>query len=648
MDDLIKEAREAIALSHEFDRDNRREAMEDLRFIAGFQWSDAAKAERAGRPMITINRSSQFLRQVANPIRQNMPTIKVETDNDDSSDMAEIANGMLRRIQYNSSASHVYAMATEHMVGCGIGWFRVVQDYIDQESFEQELLVKRIYNPLSVYPDPSSKEPDRSDMNWCVVSEMLPRSAFEKKYPGKKSQGIDSTTDRAGHVISWGSSDYVRIAEFWRRKPVKKQLAQFANGTVHELTEDGAKQLRDLINAGIVVAERKVDGFETEMVLLSGVEQLEETYECPCKWIPVVPVIGNEIPIEQGTYRHGLIRFQREPQQLHNYFMSVAAESLGQQPKVPYMVTAKMVEKYRSVWDNANKRATPYLPYDPDPAAPGMKPDRVEPPPLPAGLIQMAQMLSDDMKAATGVYDAALGARSNETSGVAIGQRVEQGQQATFHFVDNLEHSLEHLGRVLLNMMPKVYDTERSIRIMSEDDTEQAVTINKTVAQFGDMPLRVNDVSKMKFNSVRVVLGPSYASRRQEAVNQMVQLASSVPAVGELGADIIVRNMDFDGSEELAERLKAANPIVQQMRQAEQGPQADPMAELQMQGAAQMMNSELESANAKTEQERAKAAQEAARVEGVQLDNALKVKKLREPPPRPGNGANAGQRAPAN
>ena len=182
MEDIVKEAREAIEISADFDRDNRKEAMEDLRFTAGFQWSDAARAERKDRPMITINRSSQFLRQVSNPIRQNMPTLKVEPDGNEDSDMAEIANGLFRRIQYNSSASHVYANAVEHMVACGIGWFRILSDYTDDDSFDQEIMIKRIFNPLSVFPDPSDLEPARDKMNWCLVSEMWPKAAFEKRY----------------------------------------------------------------------------------------------------------------------------------------------------------------------------------------------------------------------------------------------------------------------------------------------------------------------------------------------------------------------------------------------------------------------------------------------------------------------------------
>lgn len=647
-EDIVKEAREAIEASYSFDRDNRREAMEDLRFVAGFQWTDEEIAERTGRPRITINRSSQFLRQVSNPIRQNMPTIKVEPDSDEDLEMGEIANGLLRRIQYNSSASHVYATAVEHMVACGIGWFRAVNDYIDPESFDQEILIKRIFNPLSVYPDPSALEPDRSDMNWTVVSELMPIQAFKKKWPAMSVTGMDAPSS-GENTINWGQGDYVRVAEYWRRIPVKRTLIRLSDGSISDAASFTKGSLERLKFLGLIAGSRESLSHKVEMTLVSGVDQLEETYECPCQWIPIIPVIGSEIPLENGVYRHGLIRFQREPQRLHNYFMSVAAETLGQQPKAPYAVTAKMIAKYKSIWDNAGRKPTPYLPYDVDPDAPQSRPERIAPPPVPVGLVQMAQMLSDDMKATTGIYDAALGNKSNETSGVAIGARVEQGNQATFHFADNLEHGLEHLGRVVLDMVPKVYDTQRTLRLMSHDDTETEVTVNApSVAYAGDgrpQQVLVNDLTKMKFKSVRVVMGANFATQRAETAQNMIQLVQALPIVQEIGSDMVIKSQTFEGADDLAKRLKAfinaKYPGVIQEQDANGQPapmpgqqQPDPLQQMQMEGQAEMMKSEVVASRAKAEQEQAKAAQETHRVDGVQLDNALKLKKLREVPPQ--------------
>lgn len=659
MDDIVKEAREAIQLSYDFDRDNRREAMEDLRFVAGFQWSDAARQERVGRPLITINRSSQFLRQVSNPIRQNMPTIKVEPDSDEDLNMAQIANGLLRRIQYNSSASHVYAAAVEHMVACGIGWFRVVTDYVDKESFDQELLIKRVFNPLSVYPDPSSLEPDRSNMNWCVVSEVMPLAAFKKKYPKAAQQAVDQPSQGQNGSVTWGQSgDNMRVAEYWRRTETPITLLRLTNGETQDASTFTKRGLEYLKFNGLIAGERKSSKYTVKMHLVSGAEELEDPYECPCQWIPVIPVIGSEIPLEAGIYRHGLIRFQREPQQLHNYFMSVAAEALGQQPKAPMAVTPNQIKGFKNVWDNANRIATPYLPYNPDPQAPG-PPKRIEPAPLPAGLIQMAQMLAEDMKATTGIYDAALGNRSNETSGVAIGARVEQGNQATFHFGDNLEHGLEHLGRVLLDMIPNVYDTQRTLRLLGEDDTEQEVQVNAPAYDYEEGgPVVVNDLSEMAFKSVRVIMGPSFATKRAETAQNLIQLVQASPLIQEVGMDMVVKAQDFDGAEEMAKRLKAFTelkyPGVTQPQENGEGgqmmpqqPPVDPrqeqMAEMQMQGQQQAMEFELQGAQAKTAAEQARAQQAGYAAEGEALKNALLVKKLREPSPRPSQGSD-GQR----
>jgi Phage P22-like portal protein len=659
--DIVREAREALELSYQFDRDNRKEAVEDLRFVAGFQWSDSARQERQGRPLITINRSGQFIRQVANPIRQNMPTIKVEPDGDDQKEMAEVVNGIIRRIQYNSSASHVYANAVEHMVACGIGWFRVCQDYTDDNSFNQEILIKRVFNPLSVYPDPSSLEPDRSDMNWCLVAEDWPIEAFKKKWPGKDKVSVDLPNNgSAQQAISWGSADTVKVAEYWRRKKGSKSVVQLSTGHVLDASHlDGpmGEQIRPH-----VVNQRAVETSTVEMIMVSGAEILEEPYQCPCKWIPVIPVIGAEIPIEQGTYRHGLIRFQREPQQLHNYFMSVAAESLGQQPKAPYLITPKQLGKFKALWDNANRSPTPYLPYEPDPQVPGGQPTRISPPPLPAGLIQMAQMLSDDMKATTGIYDAALGNQSNETSGVAINQRVQQGDQATFHYVDNLEHGLEHLGRVLLDMIPKVYDNERSMRIKGDGAAkEKTIQINKPVMNYDGQSMIHNDMSQMSFNAVRVVLGQNFASRKQQTSQTLIGLIQAMPQIGMVAGDIIAKNLDIDQADELAERLHTLlPPQIQQLEQQNSGqpppPPAPPSPEQQaaaqeqqaqqqamqqaQQAHEQSLQLEQQAGQFKLQQEANKAAQaqQAAQTEHFKTQEAyfkaaMAKKKLTEPPP---------------
>jgi hypothetical protein len=337
---------------------------------------------------------------------------------------------------------------------------------------------------------------------------------------------------------------------------------------------------------------------------------------------------------------------------------------MGQQPKTPYLLTPKQIGKFKSLWDTANTSPRPYLLYEPDTNVPGGQPTRVVPPPLPAGLVQFAQMMVDEQKAATGLYDASLGAQSNETSGVAIGARVEQGNEATFHFSDNLEHSLEHLGRVLLDMIPKVYDNQRTMRLKADDDTEKSVTINQPTIGYDGQDMVHNDLTRMDFKSVRVVMGPSYASRRQQDVQLLTQLAQSFPPSGPLVAPLVAKNLDIDGADKLAAQLNAMlPPAIQQIGggggqpgqpdgQPAGPPPPDPAQqaqEVQAQAQQQVMSNEVQASQFKTAQESAKAQAAAQAIQTEQaktraaiLDGELKLKKLREPPPTPRSEANAG------
>lgn len=626
-DQICSELRQAVYESWSYNRDNRREALEDLRFVAGFQWSDAARAARQGRPMMTINRSVQFVRQVANPIRQNMPVIKV-TPVDDKSDpvLADIYNGILRQIQYQSSATHVYASTVEHSVACGIGWFRIATDYASDEGWDQELMIKRIANPLSVYEDPAAVEPDRSDMGWAVVSEMMPVSTFKARYPGASIAGVDSPLDSTtqSHLI-WNTGEQIRIAEYWKRSPEKRMVLLLNNGA----TVDPATFPEALIRHVGVARQREVTTHKVTCVKCSGTEQLEESTEWAGTFIPLVPVIGSEIPQERGVYRHGLIRFQREPQQMHNLFMSVAVETLGQAPKAPYLVTADMIGPYKNMWDTANLHARPYLLYKPDETDPSRRPERLAPPEFPQGLVEMANLMAEDMKATTGIYDSSLGNRSNETSGVAIGQRVQQGDNANAHYLDNLEHALDHAGRILVEMIPKIYDTQRTLRIVGEDGVEKWAQINAVAYGINGMPQLVNDLSAARFD-VHVTIGKNYASRKQAALDTLMQFIQQFPPAAQVTGDLIAKNLDVEFADQLSERLKVLlPPQILQEENPQQGPPPGPPPPDPMQAHAQQL--QIAAAEADTRAKMAQADEAETRAQGVMLDNLLKRKKLAEP-----------------
>lgn len=566
-DQIVKEVQERIQEAWDHDRDNRNEAATDLAMLAGIgHWPEEAKTARKDRPMLTINRLPQFVRQVTNSIRQSDLSIKAQpVDSGPDTLLAKIYNGLIKQIQYRSSAEHVYAASVEGQAACGIGWFRILTEYVE-DGFDQEIRIKRIHNPLSVYCDPAAIESDRSDAKWMIVTEMIPRESFKAQYPKAREVEVDAP-DEDSPTLWWGTTDSVRIAEYWRKVPVKRRIAQLPSGEVIDITDMGEAQ------AGMlgITRTRESMGWKVEQYMVSGSEVLS-TSEWAGKYIPIVPVIGAEIPVKDRIYRYGVIRFAREPQQLYNYYRSAVAEAIALAPKAPYLATPKQIGAYKGLWDKANTSSRPYLLYDPDPNAPGVAPKREMPPDMPVALFQEANVAAEDMKATTGIYDAGLGARSNETSGRAILARESQGDTANYHFADNFKRSLEHAGRILLDLIPKIYDNERAIRIAGDTgaDEEQLVPINVVMMGVDGQPVVYNDLSAAKFD-IRVSVGPNFASKRQEAAEAMMEFVRVYPDAAPVFSDLMVKNMDWPGAEDIAKRLKALVPP-----QALQDPDAPP------------------------------------------------------------------------
>lgn len=610
-DVIVNEARERIEDSWTNDRDNRNDAASDLAFLAGDQWPHDVRREReaAQRPMLTINRLPQFVRQVTNDIRQAEFSIKVAPE-DDGSDpkLARIYDGLIRQIQYQSSARHVFSMAAEHQASCGIGWFRICTEYPDDTAFDQEIRIKGIRNPLSVYDDPGAVEPDRSDAMWRAVVEVWPKKAFQQKYPKAAEVSVDVPNGENNHMAAffWSTSDTVRIAEYWRKVPVKKTIALLQNGETVDITGKGEAELA----YWPIVRTREVDSHRIESYIVSGSEVLSGPHDWPGSMIPIVPVIGGEFPLDQRTYRYGVIRFARDPQQLYNFYRTATAEAIALAPKAPYVATPDMIGPFKAMWDNASRSNSAYLLYKPDPQAPGARPQREAPPALPAALMQEAQVASEDMKGVTGIYDAALGRQSNETSGIAIGRRQMESDVANYHFADNLQRALDYAGRILIDLIPKVYDNERVIRLMGDTDDaqEEFVPINRVVMGMDGVPIIMNDLSAARFD-VRVKVGKSYTTRRAEAADSLLQFVGAVPAAGQVAGDLIAKNFDWPGADELAKRLRNLVPpqVLADPDKPETQPPPDPIAmqmqALQMEGAqaeVAKLHAEIENKRADT------------------------------------------------
>jgi hypothetical protein len=619
---IVKEARERLEASWQADKDNRQEAATDLKFLAGDQWPEHVRKEREaeGRPILTINALPQFLRQVTNPIREADLSIKTApVDGNSDPKVAKIYDGLLKQIQYQSSAKAVYAQAAEHQSACGIGWWQIVTQYVDDTVFDQEIRIEAIQSPLSVYDDPAAVKPDRSDSMWRLITQMIPVKSFEAKYPKAAKAAVDKPSDGAESTLFWSDNDMVRVAHYWRKVPEKKTLGMLQTGETIDVT-GMSKVVKTAMG---VVKERECESYRVEMHVVSGQEVLEGPYEWPGKFLPQIPVIGSEIPVEKGVYRYGVIRFARDPQQLYNFNRTGAAESMALAPKAPFVATADQIKGREQDWYTANVKNRSVLVYNADAKAPG-PPQRVPAPEPPVAYVQEALAAAEDMKRTTGIYDASLGSKSNEQSGIAINQRQIQGDTANYHYGDNLQRSLEHCGRVLIDLIPKVYDNERVIRILGEDDQEDFVPINQVVMGQDGMPVMVNDLSVGRFD-IRVRIGRSADSKRLETADALFNFAKAFPDAAPLIADLVAKNSDWPGADEIAKRLR--NMIPPQALVDPDDPNAPPAPDPTQDPGFQLEAAEKQ---AKTEQSLAAARKSNADAEGKEIENALTVQQANQ------------------
>jgi len=576
---LLRTAREQFEAAVDFDRDNRDEALDDLKFMAGEQWPSEVESARKSdnRPCLTINRLPQFVRQVTGDMKQNRPAIRVRPADDDADDeTAEILTGLIRHIEQSSSATRHYTRAGAHSVECGIGHFRIATRYVDETSDEQELAVELIRDPLSVYWDPDAAEETREDARYCFVTQWYSKAAFEAEWPDAVPTNWEAANGDAWS--GWIEGERVRVAEYWCKKKRKVWIAEDGQ----EMT--GGEMLRVYKDIGGQVRRREVT--EVVQYIMSGDALLEPPTPFPGKRIPIIPVIGEEIQVGDRTVRHGLIRHAKDAQRMYNYSRTAQAEAGALQPRAPYIATRRMIEGYEAIWQASNTKNYPILPYNPDPDAPGAMPQRIAPPMASQAWSQEVGLAAEDMKATTGIYDAGLGNRSNETSGVAIRQRQMESDTGTFTFIDNLARSIEYAGKLMVEIIPIIYDTDRVIRVLGEDDSESTARINAVI----DPPdERSYGFDTGKYDVV-VDVGPAYQTRRQEAADSMQQFIQSMPQMGAYIADLYVQAQDWPDKDPIKDRIRKlmaqTNPGILTQEEMPEDMQQQPQQEHQPDPAA--------------------------------------------------------------
>ncbi len=578
--DLLKDALEAFDKAAEHDDHNRKAFEDDIDFaLLENQWPERVRRDREidGRPCLTVNKLAAMGRQIVNDARRNKPGITVHpVDSDGDPETAEIINGLIRNIEQSSNSEVAYDTALEHAVFGGFGYFRINTQYSTDDTFDQDIVIERISNPLSVYPDCYATGADSADWNWCFVTDQMTKAQFKRQYPGAEQVDWKGEAWR-GMSSPWLDGDFVQVAEYWVRDKVKRTILLLSDQTVIE-TDDYERNKPAFDAIGVsVVGQRDVASHQVRQHIMSGAEVLE-TVEWAGKYIPIVPVYGSEVVLKGKRHFRSLIRGAKDAQRMFNYWRTSSTELVALAPKAPFIGRKGAFETDAQKWATANTQTHAFIEYD------GPEPPMRQPfAGVPAGALQEALNSSDDIKTVLGMYDASLGARSNETSGKAIIARQMEADNATFHFIDNLSRAIRHAGRILIDLIPEVYSVPRTIRVLGMDDKPEVKTVNQPVQEREENPLtgeieevtKIYDLTSGRYD-LTVSAGPSFASLRQEAASQMIELIRAYPDAAPVIGDLLVKNLDWPGADEIAERLSKA---MGQASEGEEGPQGpDPQA----------------------------------------------------------------------
>jgi len=539
------------------------------------------------RPCLTINKLPQHVRLVTNEQRQNRPQGKViPADENADPAVAEVFDGIIKHIEYLSDADVAYDTACDNQVVYGEGYIRLITEYCREDTFDQDIKIVRVRNSFSVYMDPMIQDPCGSDAEWCFITEDIAKSEYERLYPDATpistmmAQGVGDQS-----LSMWLTQETIRIAEYFYVEHKKATLNLYPdNITAFDGTPDD-KRLKAIY--GKPLRSRKSDRRQVKWVKTNGYEILEER-DWAGKWIPVVRVIGNEFEVDGQLYISGLVRNAKDAQRMYNYWVSQEAEMLALAPKAPFIGYGGQFEGYEMQWKTANTNNWPYLEVNPDvtdgAGSPLPLPERAQPPLAQTGLIQAKMGAGEDIKATTGQYDSSIGATSNERTGRAILARERQGDTSTFHYVDNMSRAVRYITRQMVDLIPKIYDTQRVARIVGIDGEVGMVKINpmqpEPVRIIKD-PITGETIDKI-YNpnvgiyDVMVTTGPSYMTKRQEAMDAMSMILQSNPQLWTVAGDLFIKNMDWPGAQEMAARFaKILDPKV--LENSDESPEAQMM-----------------------------------------------------------------------
>lgn len=613
MDPVVAEAKKRFERGMKWEASARNRWVNDWKFAEAdsdnfWQWPSEIRRNRdvEAKPCLTVNKVRQHNLQIINDCRQNKPGIKVSpVGNGATYEAAQVINNLFRRIESQSVASSAYNVATGFQVKSGLGYCRVATRYVDDMSFDQEIFIDPVPDPLTVLMDPDITQVDGRDARWAFVFEDVPRDEFNVLYPEYKDHPVPPG-GALGQETDWINHDKVRVAEYFRKVETWDVLYSCVlPGSSERITlqksqmEEFTPEQRKLIVEGPGTQTRDVMKAEIWWYKIIG-EEIKEELLWPGKYIPIARLVGEEGVIEGLMDRKGHTRALKDPQRMYNYWASKAAEFAALQSQSPFTAPQAAIEGLETYWETANTENHSILPWNhlDDDGNPIPEPKRQSPPMVSEAFLTGMKTSGEELMLASGQYQSSMGATSNERSGKAINERQRQGDNSTYHYIDNQALMIKFLADICLDLFPKIYDTKRLMRIQAEDGEDFELVLDpqaksaheKELDHLGKVVRRVLNLTMGNYEVIPDI-GPAYGSRRQEAFNAFSLIMAENPAMASLVGDLYFKSGDFPLADEAAARLRRMAPP----QALGQGPsQAEQQLQQQLQQTTAMLHASMD------------------------------------------------------
>lgn len=636
--DLLQEISKNIDTWYRAYNINLRNFRDDVNFLFIDQWdaSDRNEFKRLQKPMLTFNKIYDFFKKVVGEQRQNTPNLEVRCLTGDSSQEAiKLRADIVRQIAYDSKSDIVYQTAFENALAGGFGGIRVLTDYTTPKSYEQKIFLRRIDNPERLFFDPNAKEPTKHDGNYCGYYDIMGKEEFKEQYPDveyPKSFPLHSEIKE----FYWGDKNTISVVEYYKKEWFSFSVHQLSNGKtvtdkeyrkIKEQYEE-MSQLEDVegIDQPIVLPEiiktRRSRDYKI-MCYKAIYGQIVEKYKWPSKYFPIIFCPGDVHNIEGEERTISFVRFVRDAQRFLNYTGSEIAQAIKNSRREQFLVTPDNIsgEGLIDIWRNPSNQQGALVAV-PDKITKQM-PIKLPPSEIPQTLLQQYQRAESDIQSVLGYYEANRGAQGQELSGVALRERQRTGNMGVAVFFDNLNRAIEQTGRVILSLLPEIYDTERRISLQAPNGENQDVFINRKIAG-GQAE---NDVTKGDYDVI-IKDGPSFAVQKEEALKILVEMVKVNPQTFPLVADLIASSIDIENSPQLVERFKTLVPkdiLAKESGQPPPPPQPNPaMIAAQQQQQLQQAELQLKQQQMKLDSEKALRQQQ---LDAAQIE--LDMEKLR-------------------